>query len=522
MANFIHIFDTTLRDGSQTSGVNFSLQDKIAITKLLDNFKIDFIEAGWPGVNATDREFFENLPELSHAKIVAFGMTKRLGKQDHVFENLLKTKAPMINIVGKTWDFHVSEALNIRLEDNLRSIEESIHEIKQVGKEACFAAEHFFDGFKNNPTYAMECIKTAFNAGVRWITLCDTNGGTMPDEVYQIIKEVSKVIPSENIGFHAHNDTGNAIANSLMAVKAGAHQINGTINGLGERCGNADLTVLIPNLVLKLGYKTSISTEELKNLTYISHTLCERLNVSPEKHQPYVGTSAFAHKGGLHVSAINKNPKLYEHVSPEAVGNVRHVLVSEQSGKSNILAILKQIGIEINASDERVGQLLELVKEKEKEGFTYDGAEASFELMARQFLYGLPIFFKLDGFRVIDERRYNAKGILQTISDATVRLTIQDKHMIEAADGSGPVDALTHALFKALLPVYPSLKTFRLYDYKVRIFASERGTGAITRVMIEAGDTNGKRWSTVGISQDIIDASFQALYDSIVYKLIKE
>ncbi|MBO5997094.1 MAG: citramalate synthase [Alphaproteobacteria bacterium] len=522
MTNFIHIFDTTLRDGAQTNGVNFSMQDKIAIARLLDDFKIDFIEAGWPGVNTTDTEFFKNLPKLNHAKIVAFGMTKRFGKKDTTFENLLKTRAPIINVVGKTWDSHVSDVLNIKLEDNLKSIDESIREIKLNGKEACFAAEHFFDGFKNNPDYALECIKTAFNAGARWITLCDTNGGMMPDEIEPIIKQVIKVVPAENLGFHAHNDTGNAVANTLIAVKAGVRQINGTINGLGERCGNADLITVIPDLILKMGYKTSITEDGLKKLTHISHYLYEKLNISAEKRQPYVGTSAFAHKGGLHVFAVNKNPKFYEHINPEKIGNVRHILVSEQAGKSNISNLLKQFGIEIEDSDERVEHLLKLVKEKEKEGFTYDGAEASFELMARKFLYGLPTFFKVDGFRVIDERRYNAKGVLKTLSDATVRITIQDKHMIEAADGCGPVDALTRALFKALLPTYPSLKTFRLFDYKVRIFASERGTGAITRVMIEAGDIKGKRWSTVGISQDIIDASFQALYDSIVYKLIRE
>ena len=450
MSEFIYTFDTTLRDGSQTGGINFSLQDKIAIAKLLDSFKIDFIEAGWPGSNATDTAFFENLPTLTHSKIVTFGMTKRIGKKDAVFETLLKNKAPIINIVGKTWDFHVLEALKISLDDNLKAIDESIRTIKSVGKEAFFDAEHFFDGFKNNPSYAIQCVKTAFEAGAKWIILCDTNGGTMPDEVYQIIKEVSKIIPGENLGFHAHNDTGNAIANSLIAAKAGVRQINGTINGLGERCGNADLMAIIPNLMLKMGYKTSVSNENLKNLTHVSHALYERLNISPKKSQPYVGSLAFSHKAGLHVSAINKNPIFYEHIPPETVGNVRHILISEQSGKANILTLLQQIGIEIDASDERVDQLLQAVKEKEKEGFTYDGAEASFALMARQFLYGLPTFFKLDGFRVIDERRYNAKGVLQTLSDATVRITIQDKHMIEAADGCGPVDALAHALFKAL------------------------------------------------------------------------
>lgn len=522
MTDFIYTYDTTLRDGSQTDGVNFSLQDKITIAKLLDDFKIDFIEAGWPGANATDTAFFENMPDLKHSKIVAFGMTKRIGKKDDIFENLLKTKASIISVVGKTSDLHVLKVLNITLEENIQSIKKSIEEVKQAGKEAIFTAEHFFNAFKSNSSYALQCIKTAFDAGARWIILCDTNGGTLPDEIYQIVQQTAAVIPAKNLGIHAHNDTGNAVANTLVAVRAGISQVSGTINGLGERCGNADLTTVIPNLILKMGYKTSVQEKELKNLTHLSRCLYETLNVSPEKRQPYVGSSAFAHKGGLHVSAVNKNPKSYEHINPEEVGNVRHISVSDQSGKSNISALLKQIGIEIESSDERIGQLLHLVKEKEKEGFTYDGAEASFELMARQFLFGLPTFFKLEGFRVVDERRYNAKGVLQTLSDVTVRLTIQDKYFIEAADGCGPVDALAHALFKALLPIYPSLKTFRLYDYKVRIFASERGTGAVTRVMIEAGDVSGKRWSTVGISQDIIDASFQALYDSIIYKLIRE
>ena len=334
MAEFIYTFDTTLRDGSQTNGVNFSLQDKITIAKLLDDFKIDFIEAGWPGTNVTDTDFFENPPDLKHSKIVAFGMTKRFGKKDVLFENLLKAKASVISVVGKTWDFHVLEALNISLEDNLKSISESVLKIRESGKEAIFTAEHFFDAFKHNSSYALECVKTAFDAGARWITLCDTNGGTMPDEIYRIVQETTSVIPAENLGFHAHNDTGNAVANSLIAVKAGIRLINGTINGLGERCGNADLTTVIPNLILKMGYKTSIPQDGLKKLTRLSHCLYEILNVSPEKRQPYVGSSAFAHKSGLHVSAISKNPKSYEHIDPEEIGNVRHVSVSEQSGKA--------------------------------------------------------------------------------------------------------------------------------------------------------------------------------------------
>ena len=517
MGDFISIYDTTLRDGAQTDGIDFSVADKRYFTGLLDTLHFDMIEGGWCGANPTDTTFFETLPPTQFSKIATFGMTRR-GKIDKIFDAWTKTPVDVFTLVGKTWDFHVEQALKISLEDNLKNIYDSIYPLAKAGKTVLFDAEHYFDGFKHNKTYALKAIKQAYKAGARWIVLCDTNGGCLPFEIEEIVTQTLKAVPGENLSIHCHNDTGNAVANTLAAVRAGVRQVQGTINGLGERCGNADLTTVIPDLVFKMGYKTSLSPEHLKGLTGLSRALYEKLNKVPPVNQPYVGPSAFTHKGGLHVSAINKNPKSYEHITPETVGNKRRILVSGQSGKSNITAQLKQIGIELPASDPRLADLLMLVKEKESLGFSYDGCEASFEVLARAFLFGLPPLFTLEAFRVIDERRHNSKGVLEMMSDATVQVFIRGKKYIEADTGNGPVDALTHALLKVLSPVYPVLKDFKLADYRVRIFNSNQGTGASTRVMIDTVNEEGKRWSTVGISTDIIDASFQAIYDSILYR----
>ena len=514
----IYLYDTTLRDGVQMQGVDLSVSDKKYLLSKLDAFKIDYVEGGWPGANPIDTAFFDAFEPTLYTKVSAFGMTQK--QPSSSFDKVLENKAPCVTIVGKSWDFHVTHALGISLDENLALIRESVLRAKTFGKEVLFDAEHFFDGFKANPDYAISCIKTAWEAGASWLVLCDTNGGTLPFEIEERIKAVSERLPKAPLGVHCHNDTGNAVANSLAAVRAGVRLIQGTINGVGERCGNADLMAIIPTLMLKMGFETGLTRDDLKHLTNLSGTLYERLNLLPNKYQPYVGASAFTHKGGLHVSAIAKSPVSYEHINPEEIGNRRRILVSQQSGKSNILSFLKTMGIETDRKDPRIGELLKIVKEKEYKGYSYDGAEASFELLVKNFLSMVPVFFELSSFRVIDERRYNIKGELVTTSDATVRMRVDGKDYIEAADGNGPVDALANALFKVLIPVYGCLKDFRLEDYKVRIFDSDKGTGSTTRVLIDAADKEGHHWSTVGFSDDIIDASFQALQDSILYKLM--
>ncbi len=521
MKPYIYIYDTTLRDGAQTRGIDFSMQDKINIATRLNNLKVDYIEAGWNGANLTDTEIFQNLPIFDFSKVSSFGMTKRKVHDDKAFNELLKTPVSILTIVGKTWDIHVKEALGISLNENLNIIKQSIESIIKTGKECFFDAEHFFDGYKHNPQYALSCIRHAYDAGARWIILCDTNGGTLPFEIEQIISEVIKYVPGENLGIHCHNDTGNAVANTLMAVQAGVQHVQGTINGIGERCGNADLITIIPNLILKMGYRTAIKAENLKNLTSVSRYLYEMQNRTPRLHQPFVGLSAFAHKGGLHASAILKNPSLYEHVNPEDIGNRRKILISSQSGKSNIIYLLKNIGIDIDPNDDRVKKLLKILKEKEYLGYSYDTAQASFEVLVRDYILGLPEYFKLESFRVIDERRYNKKGNLTMVSDATIRVVVDGREYIEASDGNGPVDALANSLLKVLLPIYPKLNNFKLLDYRVRILETKLGTDATTRVIIDFGDDKGNRWSTVGISTDIIHASFQAVYDGVIYCLMK-
>jgi 2-isopropylmalate synthase len=520
----VYLFDSTLRDGAQTQGVDFNVLDKQAIAQALDKIGIDYVEGGWPGANPTDDAFFAQPPALKQARLVAFGMTRRPGRSaanDPGLAALTGTKARSVCMVGKSWDFHVDVALGIPRAENIDMIAESVTHARPRVEEVMFDAEHFFDGYKANPAYALDCAKAAFEAGARWIVLCDTNGGTLPHEIERIVGEVAKTIPGSKLGIHCHNDTENAVANSLAAVRAGARQIQGTLNGLGERCGNANLVSLIPSLLLKTDFEIGIDREALKGLTHLSRLLDERLNRAPSRSAAYVGESAFAHKGGLHVSAVEKDPRTYEHIEPSLVGNRRHIVVSDQSGRANILARFRDIGLSIEADDPKVAALVELVKVREYDGYAYDGAEASFELLARRELGGIPEYFRVARFRVMDDRRWNARGELVTESEATITLEVGEERLMTVATGNGPVNALDSALRKALLTFYPELEDMRLVDYKVRILTPSAGTGAVTRVMIESADATGERWSTVGVSANIIDASFNALHDGISWKLFR-
>ncbi|MFZ5789856.1 MAG: citramalate synthase [Pseudomonadota bacterium] len=520
----VYLFDNTLRDGAQTQGVDFSVADKLAIAQALDKLGVDYIEGGWPGANPTDDAFFAQPPALRRARLVAFGMTRRPGRSaanDPGLAALIGSKARALCMVGKSWDFHVDVALGIPRAENIDMIAESVQHAKTRVDEVMLDAEHFFDGYKANRTYALDCAKAAYEAGARWIVLCDTNGGTLPHEIERIVAEVANAIPGTHLGIHCHNDTENAVANSLAAVRAGARQIQGTLNGLGERCGNANLVSLIPSLLLKTDFKIGIGLEEMKGLTHVSRLLDERLNRAPARNAPYVGESAFAHKGGLHVSAVEKDPRTYEHIEPSLVGNRRHIVVSDQSGRANILARFRDIGLAIEADDPKVASLVELVKAREYDGYAYDGAEASFELLARRELGSVPDYFRVARFRVMDDRRWNARGELVTESEATITLEVGAERLMTVATGNGPVNALDSALRKALLAFYPELEDMRLVDYKVRILTPGAGTGAVTRVMIESTDATGERWSTVGVSANIIDASFNALHDGITWKLFR-
>ncbi|HVY12934.1 MAG TPA: citramalate synthase, partial [Alphaproteobacteria bacterium] len=415
--NRVYLFDTTLRDGAQTQGIDFSLQDKLAVAQELDKLGVDYIEGGWPGANPTDDAFFANPPSLKKAKFTAFGMTRRPGRSaanDPGLNALLAAKASAFCIVGKSWDFQVKVALGCSLDENLDLIRDTMAAIKQRGHEPLYDAEHFFDGFKSNPGFAMACLKAALDHGARWVVLCDTNGGTLPHEVESIVKAVVKEVPGEKLGIHAHNDTENAVANSLAAVRCGARMVQGTLNGLGERCGNANLVSLIPTLKLKMGFDIGLKEDVLPTLTHLSHAFDERLNRAPNRHAPYVGENAFAHKGGLHVSAVEKDPSCYEHVDPAKVGNRRKIVVSDQAGRANVLSRLREFGLEPEAKDPRIATLVELVKQREFEGYAYDGAEASFELLARRHLGRVPRFFEVVNFAVTDERRHNEKGELAT------------------------------------------------------------------------------------------------------------
>ena len=522
----LYIFDTTLRDGAQTQGVDFSIDDKQKISASLDALGVDYIEGGWPVANPTDTEFFNKDHGFKNAKLTAFGMTK---KSDHSAENdpmlasLINSKSSSVCLFGKSWDFHVDVALGITNEQKLKNISESAKHIVSSGKEFMFDAEHFFDGYKANADYALTCLKVAFDQGARWIILCDTNGGTLPHEVSKIVLDVTKHIPGKNLGIHAHNDTENAVANSLMAVQSGVRQIQGTINGLGERCGNANLMSLIPTLFLKNEFsdkfELNIKRENLKNLTQCSRLLDELLNIKPNKHLSYVGASAFSHKGGMHVSAVQKDPKTYEHINPKEVGNSRNIVVSDQAGQSNIMSRLKSIGIQVEKNDPKIKKLLEEVKDREFIGYSYDGADASFELLARRLMGEIPRYILINEYDVSVQKDNTGK----IISHAKAQLEVDGKKILCEGQGNGPVNALDNAIRKNVnkLTKYSEyLKDLKLVDYKVRILNT--GTEAVTRVSIESTDSKGLNWFTIGVSPNIIDASFKALVDSLDYKLFKD
>jgi len=527
MAERLYLFDTTLRDGAQTNGVDFTLADKLAIVRMLDELGIDYIEGGYPGANPTDSALFSE-PRQSNATFTAFGMTRRPGRStsnDPGLNALLEAKAAAICFVAKSWDYHVRVALETTLEENLASICDSVRAARQKGREVLLDCEHFFDGYKANPSYALACARTAYDEGARWVVLCDTNGGALPHEVEAVVSEVVRAIPGDHVGIHAHNDTEQAVANSFAAVRAGARQIQGTLNGLGERCGNANLVSIIPTLKLKPEYaqafEIGVSDANLKLLSHVSHELDERLNRAPNRHAPYVGESAFATKAGIHASAIVKDPATYEHVAPEAVGNRRKLLVSDQAGRSNVLAELERIGLKVNKDDPRVARLLDEVKEREAIGYAYEAADASFDLLARRMLGTVPKFFDVSYFDVkVEQRSRNGNGGGDaTLTTAVVKVKIGNETLINAAEGNGPVNALDVALRKDLGKYQRFIDGLKLTDYRVRILNA--GTGAVTRVLIESEDETGEHWTTVGVSPNIIDASFQALMDSIVYKLVR-
>ncbi len=525
MGDRIHLFDTTLRDGAQTQGVDFNAAEKTEIAHALDNLGVDYVEGGWPGANPTDDAFFGSAPALKRATFTAFGMTRRPGRSvenDPGIQAVLDAETPAICLVGKAWDFHVDLALGISKDENIAMIADSMAHVVARGREAMFDAEHFFDGYKADPAFALACIEAALDAGARWAVLCDTNGGTLPGEVGRIVSDVVSKLGGDRLGIHAHNDTGNAVANSLAAIDAGVRQIQGTLNGLGERCGNANLVSIIPTLKLKSDYEIGVSDDDLSHLTRASRLLDDLLNRAPNRHAPYVGSAAFAHKGGLHVSAVMKDPRTYEHVPPEAVGNRRHIVVSDQSGRANVLALMADAGLEIDPDHPKLPRLVEEVKSREFEGYTYDGAEASFELLALRTLGTVPTYFDVESFRILVEQRHNALGKQVTVTEATVKVVVDGERHLSVAEGNGPVDALNAALVKDLGKYADYLGGWRLVDYKVRILSPQAGTGAITRVMIESTDDSGVTWNTVGVSPNIIDASFQALIDSITYKLMRE
>jgi 2-isopropylmalate synthase len=521
----LYLFDTTLRDGAQTNGVDFTLNDKLVIARMLDDLGIDYVEGGYPGANLTDTQLFAEERGLK-TTFTAFGMTRRPGRStsnDPGLAALLEAKADAICFVAKSWDYHVRVALETSAEENLASIRDSVRAAVQKGREVLLDCEHFFDGYKSDPQFALACAKAAYDEGARWMVLCDTNGGALPHEVEKIVGEVVKVIPGTHVGIHVHNDTEQAVANSLAAVRAGARQIQGTLNGLGERCGNANLVSIIPTLKLKGEFADrfdiGVSDAQLKALAHVSHTVDEMLNRAPNRHAPYVGESAFATKAGIHASAIMKEPATYEHVPPETVGNRRKLLVSDQAGKSNVLAELERIGLKIDKDDPRIGRLLDVVKEREAIGYAYEAADASFELLARRVLGKVPSYFDVEKFDVNVEQRDNAVGQRVTVSLAVVKVKVDGETLISAAEGNGPVNALDLALRKDLGKYQSYISGLELTDYRVRILNG--GTEAVTRVLIESQDETGERWTTVGVSPNIIDASFQALMDSIVYKLVR-
>ncbi len=515
----VKIYDTTLRDGTQAEGVSFSLLNKVEIAQELDKLGLDYIEGGWPGSNPKDIEFFKKIGKVSFrtSKIAAFGSTRKPDKKvdsDSNVRALLEAETDVVTLFGKSWVFHVEKALKTDKKENLRMIEDSVNFFKRKGKEVVFDAEHFFDGYKADSEYALKTLEVARDAGADCLVLCDSNGGSMPFEVEKIIDEVKDRIEA-SLGIHAHNDAGMAVANSIVAAKKNINHIQGTINGYGERCGNADLCLVIPNLNLKLGIDC-ISRQKLKSLTRLSHLVNELANLIPNDHQPYVGRSAFAHKGGIHVSAISRDRKTYEHIDPTLVGNKRRVLISELAGKSSIIYKLKEKKLGLEGKRSFSTRIANRIKELENQGYEFEGAEGSFELLVKRSSGSYKKLFDLEGFRVTVEKRDDGK----LISEATVKLRVKGKLMHTVAEGNGPVNALDNALRKALEQEYPNLHQMHLADYKVRILDTKAATRAKTRVLIESSDGE-DRWSTVGVSPNIIEASWEALLDSIEYKLLK-
>ena len=530
----LYLFDTTLRDGQQTQGVQFSTAEKQQIAVMLDELGVDYIEGGWPGANPTDTDFFDAAPKTC-ATMTAFGMTKRVGRSadnDDVLAAVMNANTPAVCLVGKSHDFHVETALGITLAENTENLSASFAHLVANGREALFDAEHFFDGYKSNPAYALEAVHAAYDAGARWIVLCDTNGGTLPHEVSAIVSAViDSGIPGGHLGIHTHNDTENAVANSLAAVLAGARQIQGTLNGLGERCGNANLTTIIPTLLLKepfaSQFETGVTREGLKELRKLSRSLDDILNRVPSNQAAYVGASAFAHKAGLHASAIAKNPTTYEHIDPASVGNTRIVPMSNQAGQSNLRERLAQVGFVVAKGDPALSQILDLIKEREARGFSYDTAQASFEMLARDALGLAPDFFEVKRYRVNLERRRNKRNEMVSLSEAVVAVKVAGIRKLNVSDSQGPdgtdrgpVNALWRALAKDLGPFQALVDDMHLVDFKVRI--TNGGTEAVTRVIIDSEDGQGRRWSTVGVSANIVDASFDALIDAINWKLTRD
>ena len=529
----LYIYDTTLRDGQQTQGVQFSTDEKIEIADLLDDLGVDYIEGGWPGANPTDTNFFETY--RTNANLVAFGMTKRSGRSaenDDVLASVLNAGTKKICLVGKTHDFHVKTALGISLKENIEAIQQSISHVVSMGREAIFDAEHFFDGMLSNSDYAIEAIRSAYSAGARWVVLCDTNGGSLPREIEKAVSlAIEAGVPGTHLGIHTHNDTDNAVANTLIAVDAGVRQIQGTLNGLGERCGNANLTALIPTLALKSDYcdrfETGISRTALKGMTRLSRRLDDILNRVPMRQASYVGASAFAHKSGLHANAILKDPSTYEHVDPELVGNDRIIPMSNQAGASNLKKRLSDAGIDQNLNKDELEKILMLIKERESQGYSYDTAQASFELLARRTLGQLPEFFDVKRYKVTVERRKNKYNKMISLSEAVVVVKVDGQKKLSVSEsldefGSdrGPVNALAKALAKDLGQYQRFIDDMRLVDFKVRI--TQGGTEAVTRVVIDSEDSTGRRWATVGVSANIVDASFDALIDAMNWKILRD
>jgi 2-isopropylmalate synthase len=519
----IWIYDTTLRDGSQAEGISLSIEDKLRIARRLDELGIPFIEGGWPGANPKDVQFFWRLKDepLQQAQVVAFCSTRRPGKKaadDPMLQEILSAGTDWVTIFGKSWDLHVTEGLQTSLEENLAMIRETIAYLKSCGRRVIYDAEHWFDGYRHNRDYAVQTLEAAIAAGAEWLVFCDTNGGTLPHEIARICREVIDRLGDDGrddlkFGIHTHNDSETAVANAIAAVLEGVEMVQGTIDGYGERCGNANLCSAIPNLQLKLGYHC-LDPQRLQKLTETSRFVSEIANLAPDSRAPFVGLSAFAHKGGIHVSAVQRNPLTYEHISPEAVGNHRRIVISEQAGMSNVLAKARNFGIDLHKDDPSCRQLLQKLKEMENEGYQFEAAEASFELLMREVMGDRPELFELQGFKVHCDR-----GPGMTHAWATVKVTVEGQNILEAAEGNGPVSALDAALRKALVTFYPRVSDFHLTDYKVRIIDGSSGTSAKTRVLVES--SNGvDRWSTVGVSTNIIDASYQAIVEGLEYGLL--